>query len=167
MNTYPLYPNQFKKIGFGIAILSLLVSFCVLLQGALDEKNFLLCQALGLVGLVFIIFSKEKEENSIIVSYRYEAFKASFGFLISLVIAITFVAIIYTVTFDKYNVLLLSYIGTLFYITYFNILMFITKPQNIEIDLQVRINSNGKRYLIYTLLIIGIVVALFFYHSSK
>jgi len=80
----PLYPHFFKYGGIIIALTGALLWIIL-------DRNY---QLLLYMGLIIMIFSKEKNDDERVVKIRSEVFKTIFGYYFSLLIALHFVELI-------------------------------------------------------------------------
>lgn len=80
-------PNYFKKIGIGILVLFFIPSLIIkLLDVSFYTENWIffreLTTSVFIIGLFFIAWSKEKNENNDIQLLRYKALAVSFFFAV-------------------------------------------------------------------------------------
>ncbi len=110
-----LYPNFFKLIGLIISITGIILSFFV-------TPDF---QLLFILGLILIVFSKEKQESDLTVFARAETFKTIIGLYFSFLFVLFLMEIIYNNIPIPCGPFLLIGIPLIFYIVYFNLLLLI------------------------------------------
>ncbi len=92
-----LLPNNFKKVAFGIMILSiLLVVLSVLKAITIDEEIVKTLAKSGfLVSLLLLVITKNKIEDELTLRIRLRAFAASFIYGVVIVIAEPFINLLF------------------------------------------------------------------------
>jgi len=94
--TVGFLPNYFKKIGIGILVLFFIPSLIIkLLDVSFFTQNRIffreLTTSVFILGLFFIVWSKEKIENNDIQLLRFKAFAVSFFFAVFRVLLTPFI----------------------------------------------------------------------------
>ncbi|HYG36960.1 MAG TPA: hypothetical protein VD908_00010 [Cytophagales bacterium] len=122
MNSYPFYPNFFKKLGVFISSTSFVsvvtLNYFAEINVPFQILNFFIC-----LGLFLTATSKEKEENKKTHEKRYTALKLSFIFSFSLLIALELYNLFSSSPLKNPSFILVAMIGLIFYLIIFNFLL--------------------------------------------
>jgi len=144
----PMYHHYLKYAGLLVSLVGLGLSFF------LDPQY----QLLFYVGLLIIVFSKEKSESEFIESIRAEVFKFVFGFTISLAIALQLTEVFsktFTVVMTPFLIIGLPLI--LYLIVFYMTLVFKINVNSSQ-DLTENLKNHRRFYFIWFLLILAITV---------
>ncbi|MEN8227753.1 MAG: hypothetical protein ABFS38_06320 [Bacteroidota bacterium] len=144
----PLYHYYFKYLG----LLLCLVGLGLLL---LVNPQY---QLLSYIGLLIIVFSKEKSESDFTEAIRAEVFKSVFGFTISLAIALQLTELFsesFTVVITPFLIIGLP---LLLYLLMFYITLIIKININSDQDLAENLKNHRRFYLIWFIIILAIAV---------
>ncbi len=142
----PLYHFYFKYLG----LLLCLVGLGLLL---LVNPQY---QLLSYTGLLVLVFSKEKTESEIVESIRAEVFKTTFGFSISLAIALYITEVFSNnFTFAVTPFIIIGF-PLLLYLLLFNITFILRINVNSSQDLGENLKNHRRFYIIWFFIILAI-----------
>lgn len=146
----PLYPYFVKYVGITVALTGVLL--WILLGGDY--------QLLVYLGLLIMIFSKEKNEDQQVVKIRAEVFKTIFGYYFSLLIALHLVELLSTgFVLEMSPLLNIGFPLALYLVAFYLLLLFkFGKSEASESETEKRSSSYYIVFLIVLLILLTLII---------